>query len=207
VIEIMQVDSMLQNELSVKLKLIELGKPNCGKCNMIATFLITKWIKGSPTKDTIQILYYPNLIFGFPHSSIGNIRIFFLNKLEGYEFYVITDPRFGIKSMNIEKYEKFINEYLQLNTREERWKWILKLTIDIELSWEGAMHFEGRSINLKSWDKEFLSQGLGRMDFEKNNYIPLLEIVQQFGKSDFIIKSVLSGCQQLMKMQFMKGLI
>jgi hypothetical protein len=207
IIKLEKTDSILQQQLRDRLTTIEYGDPHCGFCTDIATFVITKEFKGGIKKDTIQIAYHFFPIFLLPGFNENREYILFLNKIEGCGIFTKTDPRFGVKSSNLDDYEKLISEYLTFNTPEEKRKWILKLCINPEFSWESMINFRSSSPDqFTDEEKEFLTTGLIKMDFDNDYYTKLLELVQEFGENDMLIIKCFNRLSLINELNVYEGL-
>jgi len=208
IIQLQKTDSLLQQQLRNSInKSNEKGKATCGWCDEIATFVVNKSIKGQLQNDTIYITFHRNAMFALPGFKEYQEYILFLNELKGFGIYAKTDPRFGVKSSNLNEYETLITEYQSLVYTEEKRKWILDLCINPRLSWEGMLNFSTYSPNQFSEpEKEFLSKGLIDMEFNNDPYLRLLDLVPRFGRNDELLKKCFDRLELIKSENVYEGL-
>ena len=209
IVDIKKTDSLLQNQLRsiIKSDSFEIGDPSCGYCSETATFVISKSLKGQTQNDTILISFHSNIMFALPGFSKNREYILFLDKLNGFDFFVKTDPRFGVKGSYLNEYESQISKYLNFNSESKKRDWIIDLCINPRLSWEGMLNFKfSISKQFTENEKNKLTQGLLRMDFDNDKYIKLLECVQDFGKNDKLIEKCFNRLKLIQEKNVYEGL-
>ena len=209
IINVTQTDSSLQKQLRniVRSANYKYGDPSCGYCSETATFVISKSLKGQIQNDTILIPFHSNIMFALPGFSKNGEYILFLDKLADSDFFVKTDPRFGAKGSHLKEYESLISEYLNLNSEPEKRDWIIELCINPRFSWEGMLNFKfSSSKQFTENEKNKLTKGLINMDFDNDNYLKLLECVQNFGKNDELIEKCFNRLKLVKEKNVYEGL-
>ena len=115
---------------------------SCGKCNFEARIEIVKQYKGILKSDTISVLYYPNLMFLLPDFNIGDSVILAINEFVTGEHYVKKNPRYGVKTNNLDIYEKFIESYFRAEDIEQKADWHRRLCIHPLIGEEGLRSYQ-----------------------------------------------------------------
>ncbi len=191
IINVTETDSSLQKQLRniVRSDNYKFDDPSCGYCSETATFVISKSLKGQIQNDTILIPFHRNFMSALPGFSKNREYILFLDKLDGFDFFAKTDPRFGAKSSYLNEYKNLITEYLFLKSDSEKRAWVIDLCINPRLSREGMLNFKFSSSNhFSESEKRIMTEGLIKMDFNNDRYLKLIKCVEDFGKNDDLIK-------------------
>lgn len=209
IINVTETDSLLQNQLRniVRSDNYKYDDPSCGYCSETAIFVISKSLKGKVENDTISIPFHRNAMFALPGFSENREYILFLDDLDSFNLYVKTDPRFGTKSSNLREYESLIIEYLKLESISTKMEWIIDLCVNPRLSWEGMLNFKfSNSKQFTENEKNKLTKGLLKMDFDYDKYLKLLECVQDFGKNDELIEKCFDRLKSVKEQDVYEGL-
>ena len=191
IINVTETDLSLQKQLRniVRSDNYKYGDSSCGYCSETATFVVSNSLKGQIQSDTILIPFHSNFMFALPGFSENREYILFLDKLDGFDFFAKTDPRFGVKDSCLNEYKNLITEYLSLKSDSDKRAWIIDLCINPRLSREGMLNFKYSSSNhFSESEKRVMIDGLIKMDFNKDRYLKLLECGKDFGENDNLIK-------------------
>lgn len=200
IVNVSETDSLLQKQLKdiVMEESYDYDAPSCGYCNEIAIFVIKKVLKGKIEKDTILIPFYRSTMFALPGFSENQKYILFLDKLANSDFFIKSDPRFGVKDSYLKEYHKQITKYLNRNSESEKRDWIIDLCINPMLSWEGMLNFNISFFKqFSDREKKIMTKGLVKMDFSNDDYTELLKCVQGFCRNEELIEKCFDRLEEI----------
>lgn len=207
VLKVEKTDSISRQQLLVRRESYNYGDPSCGWCTEMALLYVERVIEGHLEHDTIEIPFYASHHLQVSGLSENREYILFLDQLiQDSEIYVQSDPRFGSKDWFLDEYEHFIEQYLHIEDEVSRRSWIIDLCIHPALSSEGTRNYSNRSLEPSRNDKIRLMQGLLKMDFNKDHYGHLLEVVQQFGSNDELVAKCFDRLQLIKEETVYEGI-